>query len=127
MIGRGGILQYSSPILMSKRRKILKDNWREEYLERLNNDLNDRISELEKENERLEKENEHLKKKDKVNQETIKSIRQIEFEYYKNLEELKTLREKYKKVISEARTLRNEYSSKFKDIIKEIHKDIKQK
>ena len=44
----------------------MKDNWREGYLERLNNDLNERISELESDNIRLEKENEYLKKKDKI-------------------------------------------------------------
>ena len=40
----------------------MRDNWKEEYLERVNEDLNDRISELEKEVSKLEKENDHLNK-----------------------------------------------------------------
>lgn len=93
----------------------MKDNWKEEYLEKLVEELNARIDELEKENE-------HLRKKDRINQETIKSVRQIEFEYYKALEELKILKEKYKKVILEIRNVKSEYTQKLKEVIKDIKK-----
>ncbi len=104
----------------------MKDNWKEEYLEKLNADLNVRIEELENENSRLERENEYLKKKDKISQETIKSVREVEFEYYKALEELKGLKDKYKKVINDAREMKNDYSEKFREAVNDV-KAIKKK
>ena len=98
----------------------MKSNWKEEYLEKLIEDLNCQVDELEKKTDALEKENELLRKKDKINQETIRSVRKIEFEYYQKLEELKTLKEKYKKLISDVRDTKKEYSLKFNEAVKEI-------
>ena len=91
----------------------MKDNWKEEYLEKVVEELNDRIDELTNENERL-------RAKDREAQETIKAVKQVEFEYYKKLEEIKKIKEKYKELLSELRSMKLEYTSKFNDTIKDI-------
>lgn len=93
----------------------MKENWKEDFFEQQINELNKRIDELEKENE-------YLRQKDKLNQETIRSVKQIEYEYYKGLDELKELKEKYRKIILDTRNIKRDYASKLNEAIKDIKK-----
>ncbi len=90
-------------------------NWKEEFLEKEIEELNNRIEELEKENE-------YLRKKDKINQELAKNARKVEFEYYKELEEVKILKEKYKNAMADLKNTKKEYSLKFNEVINKLKK-----
>lgn len=90
-------------------------NWKEEFLEKEIEELNLRIEELEKENERL-------RKKDKINQDLVKNARKAEFEYYKELEEVKILKEKYKNAMADLKNTKKEYSLKFNEVINKLKK-----
>ena len=91
-------------------KKYQNTQWKETYLENLVNELNEQISELQKENELL-------RRKDKINQETIKAVRELEFEYFQRLEELRIAKEKCKAAILEAKNTKKEYSIKMSELI----------
>ena len=93
----------------------LNSNWREEYLEKEVEELNKRVEELEKENEQL-------RKKNKANQDLAKNARKAEFEYYKELEEVKVLKERYKNALADLKNTKKEYSLKFNEVINKLKK-----